>query len=136
MRSQDRFGLRMLLGEDCRNVGLQNSGLLGRNLLDRVAEKYLMVEIDRRNHAQLRHHDVGGIQPPAQPHFQHSRVHLLGREDHKRHGGHGLKVRRMHVKRARRDHTFRGLMNSHKRIRELLLAHLATGDLNSLGGLH
>ena len=67
------FGFRPLLGEHSGHARLQNTGLFSGDLLDGVAEKYLMIVIDRRDHAELGRHHVGGIQTAAQPHFQHHR---------------------------------------------------------------
>ncbi len=111
LRAQHSLGFRPLLGEDGGYARLQNAGLFGRDLLDRVAEKYLVIVIDRRDHAKLGSHHVGGIQAAAQPHLQHHRVQLFSGEQHERHRGDGFKICRMHVERARGEHSLSRFVN-------------------------
>ena len=65
-----------------------------------LPKKRFVVEIDRRDDAQLGHHHVRGVQPPAQPHFKHHRIHALVEKNQKRHGRHGFEVGGVPIHRA------------------------------------
>ncbi len=49
-----------------------------------------MVEVDGRDDRDLGIHQISGVEPPAQPGFEHHHLNRSAGECHKRHGSHGL----------------------------------------------
>ena len=82
---------RPLAREDGRRAGLQNAGLFSGDRLQAAAQVNLVVEVDGGDDAQLGFDHVGGVQPPAQPHFEH-RDFGFARERLQRHGGDGFEI--------------------------------------------
>lgn len=67
---------------------LADTGLLARDLRQVVAEKFLVVEADRRDHAERRaRDDIGGVIATAEPHFQDQPVGRVFGEEQQRGGG-------------------------------------------------
>ena len=77
--------------------GLDDARLLRRDQVEPVAEHVAMVEPDRSDHRHLRPHDVGGVEPATQAHFDDAHVHLPPRKLEEGHGGHELEKARMIV---------------------------------------
>ena len=71
------FCLRALFADDDRHSGLYDAGLLPGDGLQRVPQQGAVVQADGRNHAHEGCHDVGGIQPSAEAHFQDCEVCVL-----------------------------------------------------------
>src|SRR5437879_13021601 len=67
----DYFRLRTLRRGDNGNAWLNDSCFFLRNLIDGMAEPFLVVEIDWGNDADRRLHGVSGIKSPAHPGFEH-----------------------------------------------------------------
>ena len=61
-------------------VGLDDAGFFGGDLLDGVAEKIFVIEINLRDDGDFGSDDVGGIQAAAHAHFEDGDVHFLLRE--------------------------------------------------------
>ena len=117
--AKNGFGFRPLFGEHRGYAWFQDSGFFGGDLLDRVAEKNLVIVIDRRDHGKRGSNHVGRVQAPAQSHFQNHRVQLRIGEQHESHRRDGLEIGRVHVEFARREHALGRLVDSPKRLREL-----------------
>jgi hypothetical protein len=65
-----------------RHARLEDAGLLGGDLGQRVPQQLHVVEAQGGDAAHDgAAHAVGGVQPPAQPHFQHHDIHPLLQED-------------------------------------------------------
>ena len=58
----------------------KDPSFLAPDLLERIAQPVDMIEADRADHAHVRIHDVGGIEPAAETHFQHRHVDGGARE--------------------------------------------------------
>ena len=81
-----RVGLRRDHG---RHAALEDAGLLGGDLLERVAEKFDVIDRDRRDDAGERTLDhIGGVEPAAEADFEQQHVGGMAREQHE--GGRGL----------------------------------------------
>ena len=57
--------------------GLMMPGLVGGDQLHGVAQDLHVIQTDAGEHGHPRRQHVGGIDPAAQPHLHHGRVHLL-----------------------------------------------------------
>ena len=77
-----------------RHAALEDAGLLGGDLLERVAEKFEMIDRHRRDHAGERLLDhVGGVEPAAEADFEQQHVGRMAREQQKRRRGLDLEHR-------------------------------------------
>ena len=73
--------LARLAGDDRRHVALENAGLLGGDLFERVAEKFAVIERQPRDDAGERAlDDIGGVEPAAEPDFEQQHVGRMARE--------------------------------------------------------
>ena len=80
-----RQRLARLGGDHRRHAGLEDAGLLGRDLLDGVAEEIAMIECDARDHAGQRpFHHIGGIEPAAEADFQEDDIGRMPAEQKER----------------------------------------------------
>eukprot|EP00037_Helgoeca_nana_P006653 m.61110 g.61110 ORF g.61110 m.61110 type:complete len:424 (-) comp17524_c1_seq1:666-1937(-) len=83
------------------DAGLEDAALLERNLPERVAEDCGVIKPERGDSADhWPRQDVGGVEPPPQPHFNHRYADILGNKDSKRKERQEPKVRR-HLRRGR-----------------------------------
>ncbi len=119
MSAQYRFGLGRLLGEDGRYARFQDAGFFRGDFAERVAQKDLMIEVDGRDHGERGVYDVSGIQPAAQPHFEHCGFHALAGEQQKSHGGDALKVSGVQIKFAGLEHPLGDLMDFGESLRRI-----------------
>ncbi len=70
-----RQRLAHLAGDYGRHVALEYPGLLGGNLLDRIAEEIAVIQRDARDHARQRPlNHIGGVKPAAEPDFKKHHV--------------------------------------------------------------
>ncbi|OQC21953.1 MAG: hypothetical protein BWX70_03198 [Verrucomicrobia bacterium ADurb.Bin070] len=76
---------------DHRAAGLDDAGLLGRDLLDGVAQPITVIQPDARDHRDQRRDDVGRVEPSAQPGFQHGQPDTRLAEKDERDGGEAFK---------------------------------------------
>src|SRR5207237_2145875 len=67
----DYFRFRSLWCGNNGSAQLNDSCFFLRNLIDGLAEPFLVVEIDRGNDANRRLYRVSGIEAPAHPGFEH-----------------------------------------------------------------
>jgi hypothetical protein len=102
----DAEGFRRLGSSDDPSRRLDDSRFLARNLLDRMPEKILVVEIDWRKKSHLGLHDVGGIEAAAEPDFVNREINLAIGECEKSNGGDALEKRRMRSELARSHQRF------------------------------
>ncbi len=81
--------LRNLRRDDRRRTALEDAGLLGRDQLDGVAEEFLVVDRNRRDHrGQRMFDDVGGVEPAAETDLEQDHVGRIAGEEEKS-GGRG-----------------------------------------------
>ncbi len=90
-----RTGLGPLYRADDPRSPLDDSGFFSRNLLDRVPEEILVVEINRRDDGNLRLDNVRGVEPAAQADFVDGELHAMRGKRCKSHGCDAFKKRRM-----------------------------------------
>ena len=95
-----RSCLRMELTDHDRHAGFEDAGFLTGDLLQRVPQKPLVIEIDRGNGRRHRAHDVGRVEPPAEADLEHGDVDRRAAEQFERRGGGHLEERRLNLKRA------------------------------------
>ena len=103
---QNAERLRALRRENRRTPGLENARLLRRNGFDARAEERFVIEVDRRDDRDLRVHHIGGVEPPAQPGFEHHDLNGGRSKCDERHRGHGLEKAGMRVDFFAREQTF------------------------------
>ena len=85
MALDDGQRVARLAHHDRRHPALEDTGLLSGNLLDRVAEEFGVVQGEARDHARERTlHDIGGVEPPAEPDFEQENIGPMPREQQKR----------------------------------------------------
>src|SRR6185312_1052960 len=72
--------LRVLRENHHWHSGTHDSGFFMGDLRQRVAEEFLMIEINISNDAHCRIGNVGGVQPSAQSHFEHRKIHTSAGE--------------------------------------------------------
>ncbi len=113
---------------------LQNARLLARDRFQALAQESFVIEIHRRDHAQLGHHHIRGIQPSAQPDFQHHRIHALVAKDQKRHRGHGFEVGGVQIDRAFVQQLLHALVYRVERVGELRGGNRPPVDADAFGG--
>jgi len=70
-----------LASKDGRHALLQDAGLFSRNGFQAPAQVGFVIEIDRGDHCEIGHHHVGGVEAPAEPHFEHYDIDALLFED-------------------------------------------------------
>jgi hypothetical protein len=87
----------LLLGEDAERTGLEDTRLLGRDLLDRRAEEADMVDRDRRDHRDLGVDHVGRVPRPAHADLHDRHVHRGVGERRVGHRGEDLEERQPHA---------------------------------------
>ena len=78
--TQHGFGFGELLGEDRTHAGFQDARFFRRDLLQRVAEEELVIQVDWGNDRERGDDDIGRVQAATQPYFEHNGVHLLACE--------------------------------------------------------
>ena len=89
-----RKRLARLRRHDRRHAALEDAGLLGGDLLERIAEELDVIERDRRDHGRERTVDhVGGVEPPAQADLEQQHVGRMTSEQQKRRRGGDLEHR-------------------------------------------
>ena len=91
-----------------------------------------MVEVDRGDHCQLRHHYVGGIQAAAHSNFQDCNVDVCLLEEQERHRRHGFEVCGVALDRATRQELLRNGVYRSKSLGELLSRDRLATDLYAL----
>ena len=92
----DRHGLALLGPAHHGRSRLHDAGLLAGDGAQGIPEQIGMVEPDAADHARLGGlDDVGGVQPPPEPHFQHHDIAAHGAEMLEGHRRHELELRRM-----------------------------------------
>ena len=79
------------LSDDNGFAVLDNARLLGRYRVQRRPKIFLVVHTDGRDYRYVLSHNVGRVQPAAQPDFNH-RMPRSTLEEVKRHRGHDLKI--------------------------------------------
>ena len=126
---QHRHRLGGLGGNDRRRAAAENPGLLAGDFAERVAEKRLMVEIDRRHHGgEGRFHDIGGVETAAEPDFDDGVVG--GRFGEGEIGGAGRRLKiGEHVVAHRR-------IDAPQRVDQRRVGNLFAGDDNALVEAH
>ncbi len=80
----DRQRLARLAGDDRRHAVFENAGLLGGDLDERVAQKFVVIERqsgDDADHRAL--DDIGGIEPATEADFKQERIGWMAREQQK-----------------------------------------------------
>ncbi len=83
-----RKRLADLAGDHRRHRGFEDAGLLGGDFLDRVAQKFAVIERQPRDDARQRPlDDIGGVEPAAQPDFKQQNIGGMAREQQKPRGG-------------------------------------------------
>ena len=80
-------GFRIQRTDDDRNACPDDTRLLCGNLRERVSQVLFMIKGNRRNGGRYWFHAVGGIQPPAQPHFKDRELDTRAPEHVEGHGG-------------------------------------------------
>src|SRR5271154_2561986 len=76
--------LARLAGDDRRHAALEDAGLLGGDLFDRVAEKLVVIEREPRDHARQRTLDhIGSVEAAAEPNFEEREIRRMAREHDK-----------------------------------------------------
>lgn len=92
---EDGACLRHRLTHDHGDAGLDDAGLLTRDLRQRVAEEARVVEADVGDDAQQRTDDVGAVEPSAESHLDDGDIDLLLLEIEEGHGRGELEERGM-----------------------------------------
>ena len=68
------LGLGQLRRRDNRDLWLDDSRLFIRDLFEGIAQPFLMIKMDRRNHCDVRLQGIGGVEPAAHARLQNSDV--------------------------------------------------------------
>src|SRR5438552_17166410 len=74
--SQNNFNFFLLRRRNNGHFWFNDPGFLGRDLLERIAEPFLMIERDRCDDGNVRLNGVGGVEPAAQACFQNNNLNL------------------------------------------------------------
>ena len=135
-RRKYRVRLRALPREHRRHSRFQNARLLPRNGFQALAQKRLVIEIHRSDHAQLGHDHVGRVQAPAQPHFQHRHLHAASAKQQQRHGRHAFEVSRMQIDARLAQQSLRAGVYAIECLRKTFCGNRRTPDRNPFGRLH
>ena len=90
----DRFRFGGELTDDTRHARLQDAGFLASDGRERRAEVFLVIESNRRDHANLGVADVRSVEPAAQPSLQDYHVDLPRAKFQPSRGGDELEERR------------------------------------------
>src|SRR6267378_1198611 len=117
-------GFGPLLRKDHRNSRFQDSGFLGCDLLEGVAQKVFVVEIDAGDDGNERRKDVGGIETAAQADFEDGEVHPLTGKIFESHGGYAFEISGMGAKFACGEEFFDQDVDASKGFGESLVADL------------
>ena len=88
----------------------------------RVTKKILVIEVDRRDHANRRVHHIGRVQTAAHPDFEHDGVHMRWANNQKRHCRDGFEVSGVQVEFAGLEHAFRQVVDFAESCGELSLS--------------
>src|SRR5262249_35424386 len=102
--------------EHRRLTAAKNPRLLAANRVERIAEPVAMIESDRRDDANVGIEKIHGIEPPAEPDFEHRDVDATRGENQQR----GQRIEFEVSERRPRARTLDAL----ERIDELLIARL------------
>ena len=70
----DRFGFGRDVADDARDARLDDARLLAGDGRVGRSEVFLVVEADRRDHADFRRADIGGVEPTAESGLEHGHV--------------------------------------------------------------
>ena len=124
----DLQGLAIAAGDDAV-AGLDDGGLLARDLPDRVAKVLLVVQVDvgDRGHAEVE--GVGRVEAPAETDLAHQHIDPRCQEGDRQHGEHLELGRRPNVTGDAVEHRQQRL----ERVHEILLADRPSVELDPLG---
>src|SRR6267378_2070120 len=130
--SKNHFaGFGPLLGKDDRNSGFQDSGFFGCDLVQRVAQKIFVVEIDAGDDGGERRKDVGGIEAAAQADFEDGKVYALAGKIFESHGGYAFEISRVGAKFACGEELFDQRMDASEGFGEGFVADLFATDADA-----
>jgi hypothetical protein len=133
-RFQHARGFRPLARENRRDAGLQDAGLFSGDGFQALAQERFVVEIDGRDHGEIGNHHVGGVEAPAESHFEHHHIDALFGEDRERHGGDGFEVGGVHVDLALGEQRFHARVNAVEGAGEAFGGDGHAVDADALGG--
>src|SRR5438309_2696155 len=74
--SENNFNFFLLRRRNDGHFWFNDPGFLDRDLLERIAEPFLMIERDRCDYGNVRLDGVGGIETAAQACFQNNNLNL------------------------------------------------------------
>ena len=81
----------MLRQSNGGDSGTKDASLFVGDLCDRIAKKFLMVQVDVGDHRDDGFDDIGCVQSSTDTDFQHRDLDLGSGKIFEGHGGHGLK---------------------------------------------